>query len=323
MADDKAKHPEETEPSPEEWLALLRRDVKEFNQFRDRHPLLPPRFPEKADFHEVSLKDAFLYEAHFKRADLRGICLAGAALSFADLSGADLRGANLENAEIDYANLEGADLRGANVQRASLAGANLRRACFLGADLRGADLEVSQLKGAELFHAQLQGADLRGVKGYEEAESLSDAFLDSKTRFSGVDTSRMRPKYPLLARFIDDTQFVEAFRTQHPRLAWVWWLTCDYGRSWMRWASWALGMALFFGILFTLFAASFELRAGRDATWFTYFYFSIVTFTTLGFGDVVPKNWPGEVLLSFEVVLGYVMLGGLVSILATKLARRS
>jgi hypothetical protein len=34
---------------------------------------------------------------------------------------------------------------------------------------------------------------------------------------------------------------------------------------------------------------------GRSPTWFTPFYFSIVTFTALGFGDVVPKNLPAEI----------------------------
>ena len=62
---------------------------------------------------------------------------------------------------------------------------------------------------------------------------------------------------------------------------------------------------------------------GRDATAFTPYYFSFVTFTTLGFGDVLPKNLAGELWLTLEVVLGYVMLGGLISIFATKVSRRA
>ena len=59
----------------------------------------------------------------------------------------------------------------------------------------------------------------------------------------------------------------------------------------------------------------------RETTGFTPYYFSIVTFTTLGFGDVIPLNLAGEVWLAIEVVLGYVMLGGLISIFANKLAK--
>jgi len=61
----------------------------------------------------------------------------------------------------------------------------------------------------------------------------------------------------------------------------------------------------------------------RIPTRFTPYYFSIVTFTTLGFGDVTPLNLAAEICLVLEVVLGYVMLGGLISIFASKFARRS
>ncbi len=49
----------------------------------------------------------------------------------------------------------------------------------------------------------------------------------------------------------------------------------------------------------------------------------IVTFTTLGFGDVTPKTTKAALWVMAEVVVGYIMLGGLISILANKLARRS
>lgn len=50
--------------------------------------------------------------------------------------------------------------------------------------------------------------------------------------------------------------------------------------------------------------------------------FLIVTFTTLGFGDIHPLNLAGEVWLALEVLLGYIMLGGLIGVFANKLARR-
>jgi len=58
-------------------------------------------------------------------------------------------------------------------------------------------------------------------------------------------------------------------------------------------------------------------------TRFTPLYFSIVTFSTLGFGDIAPKTFWLEIGVAAEVILGYVMLGGLISIFATKVARRN
>jgi hypothetical protein len=50
-------------------------------------------------------------------------------------------------------------------------------------------------------------------------------------------------------------------------------------------------------------------------------YFSVVTFSTLGFGDIIPCSTAAFVLTGLEVFTGYFMMGGLISIFATKLAR--
>ena len=44
-------------------------------------------------------------------------------------------------------------------------------------------------------------------------------------------------------------------------------------------------------------------------------YFSVVTMTTLGFGDIAanPDSWVGQTLLMLQVILGYVLLGALVT----------
>ena len=44
-------------------------------------------------------------------------------------------------------------------------------------------------------------------------------------------------------------------------------------------------------------------------------YFSVVTMTTLGFGDIAanPDSWQGQVLLMVQVIFGYVLLGALVT----------
>ena len=54
----------------------------------------------------------------------------------------------------------------------------------------------------------------------------------------------------------------------------------------------------------------------------TMVYSSMVTFTTLGLGDVAPKTNFAAMLITTEVIIGYIMLGGLISICSNKLARR-
>ncbi|MDD5599681.1 MAG: ion channel [Victivallaceae bacterium] len=48
-------------------------------------------------------------------------------------------------------------------------------------------------------------------------------------------------------------------------------------------------------------------------------YFSAITFTTLGFGDIVPNSSCGKVVVITEVFLGYVFLGLLLSLMSKKM----
>jgi Ion channel len=82
------------------------------------------------------------------------------------------------------------------------------------------------------------------------------------------------------------------------------------------------GMVAFYAVIFRLFPGLLNSDPGAK-TWFTPFYFSIVTFTTLGFGDVRPACAMGQIIASTEVILGYITLGLLLAVLAEKLARRS
>jgi Ion channel len=88
----------------------------------------------------------------------------------------------------------------------------------------------------------------------------------------------------------------------------------------LRVAAFALGLAGFYGAIHRIFPQILDYKDSAK-TWFTPYYFSIVTFTTLGFGDVKPKTLAGELIVSSEVILGYTTLGLLLSVLAQNVAR--
>ena len=106
-----------------EYLALLKRGVKEWTAWRKEHRDVRP---------------------NLSGADLRG----------AELNGADLSGASLIFVHLSEAQLRTADLRRADLSRADLRGADLSRANLRGADLYWADLsEVHNLEQAQLDSA--------------------------------------------------------------------------------------------------------------------------------------------------------------------------
>lgn len=100
------------------------------------------------------------------------------------------------------------------------------------------------------------------------------------------------------------------------------WGLIDYGRSLLRVAAISFGLAAIYGTIYRIFPNILDYSSSARS-WFTPYYFSIVTYTTLGFGDVKPANLAGEIIVSSEVILGYTTLGLLLSVLAQNVARRS
>ena len=143
---------------------------------------------------------------------------------------------------------------------------------------------------------------------------------------------------PFFKRYVADQQFIRAFNQANPILAKLWRWSSDYGRSLTLWASWSLFIAFLFALAYMPlrtwmptwmqdwtphFHQTTGAYSGEPLTFWNCFYFSVVTFTTLGFGDVVADNAAARLLVTLEVIFGYLMLGGLISIFSNKLASRS
>ncbi len=134
--------------------------------------------------------------------------------------------------------------------------------------------------------------------------------------------------YPIFSRKAKDDLYLLRFQKKHPKLFYLWWIFADCGRSLWRWATWSLIFAIYFAFNFFLidysFTDAFKFNSPLiEKSFLSYVYYSVVTFTTLGFGDITPIVATAQKWVMAEVITGYIMLGGLISILANKLARRS
>jgi uncharacterized protein YjbI with pentapeptide repeats len=257
------------------------------------------------------LEGAELLDAKLEGADLTECRAQRAGFGRADLSGATLFQADLREAALTSASLRRADLRAANLAGARLREVDLTRADLTRADLRGSDLEKGTVRDTLFVETDLRGARLRGLTGYTRARWVGADILD--VDFCGAY---------LLRRTIMDQNYLHEFRNHspiHAALYWVWWATSDCGRSFLRWGLWTVFLAVVFAALFEQVSVDY----GDHPTFFSSLYYSVVTLTTLGYGDVVPASPAAQLLAMTEVILGYVMLGGLLSIFSNKMARRA
>lgn len=279
-----------------------------------------------ADLSGTRLIGAQLDGAVLHRTNLAGAQLTGASMSGADMSeingqqaglgGVDLTDAVMVGADLSGATLSGADATGADLRGANLDDARLRETVLAGADLtrvsaKRADLSEAVVTGAALVDSDLSGARLRRVYGYESANWIGVEILN--VDFSGAYTAR---------RSIIDQNYLHEFRNRdrkHRLLYELWRLTSGCGQSVARWG----GLTAVVTIAFALAYTQVEIDYGDHETPLSPLYFSVVTLTTLGFGDVLPASMPAQILVMGEVTIGYCMLSGLLSIFATRMGRRA
>ena len=215
----------------------------------------------------------------------------------------DLAGAKLSGAYLSGAKLRNADLRGANLSRADLSRAKLSRANISGADLRWAILSKASVVSLEYDRKLMHGKYL-GIRRLDSCYGNS-----------------------IFKRDAQDQDYIDAFRERSTSFwgkVWLWiWEGFDFGRSILGVGAFAFLIVSFFQFIYSLDPGLIAHNPTRNMTIFTPFYFSLSIFTSLGFGDITPQSLIGEILVSIEVLLGYVTLGLLLAILANTVARRS
>lgn len=271
---------------------------------------------ERADLsgallHKACLKGAEFLMANLKGADLSDCRGENAGFAHADLSGANLFSADLSGSSFANAQMLETDLRAAKLCGARFTGSVLTGANFTKTNLQDADLARSCVHEARFEEADLRGASVKQMKGYQSASWLGTDIMN--VDFCGAYAMR---------RFVADQNYLHEFRNQsrtNELLYKAWWLTSDCGRSLVRWSVFTAVLAVIFGVSYKLADVPF----GDNETILSPFYFSVVTLTTLGFGEIVPVTAVQQALVMLEVTTGYMMLGGLISIFANKMARRA
>jgi uncharacterized protein YjbI with pentapeptide repeats len=291
-----------------------------------------------ANLKHAFLQGADLFEAHLEGADLLGAnleeaILLGAHLEGTDLCGAYLEGVNLGNAHLERANLkhaylQGADLFDTHLEDADLKHAHLEGAILLGAHLEGVNLSLTHLMDADFSRAIVDGKTL-----------LWECEVNRYTKFEGVglDSMRIYPRTKQLLEYnIRRMNWEEWYSKKNKslpelyniviwlmkRLVHIFWAISDYGMSTFRIIISFFGSAFMFAVAYRLWpnlvAFNGKIPVKGFQNFLHAFYFSVVTMATLGFGDIAanPDSWQGQLLLMAQVILGYVLLGTLITRLA-------
>lgn len=253
---------------------------------------------------------------------------------------------------VNHASKEGYQLRNADLYRA-----NLRNAHCFKLDLRGSSLMKADLSGANLHCANLTGCNLLGTKFHHaklEHVIWGDKILQEQQAENSKDPlerddlyQQAEEIYRHLRRVFENEGLFETAgyfferemvtrRKQMPKYSFarlmskMVFLFCGYGEEPLRVVIFTNVIIFLFAILYFFSGVSFSgnvlvysSTASLSDNLYTFansLYFSVVTFTTLGYGDLTPQGI-SRFFASCEALIGSFTLALFVVVFVKKMTR--
>ncbi|MHC1597987.1 MAG: pentapeptide repeat-containing protein [Candidatus Methanofastidiosia archaeon] len=294
---------------------------------------------QNADFAKAQLKGTLIQNAFLQRANFRESEMGNANLKNSNLKGANLRGANLKGANFDNTILKNADLFNAKVNGMM----NLRYALI-------DNIVITEKKGNE----DLKNSKyISALKRYDEAIK---SYIDLKNYFNSeglyeksgeyyvrewivkgkvqrtaglldkehLKTNRFMPYYlPISFKYMESRMFPLLVAIES-RMKWIFnkivYHTSRYGESSIRVLLSSLAIIFLYAAFYW---TSHGITPGVDSyvpTFSESIYFSVVTFTTLGYGDYHPKP-SFQLIATSEAIIGAFILAFFVVVVSRRLIR--
>ena len=243
------------------------------------------------------------------------------------LTNCDLYRANLENAHLFKIDLSGSSLMKANLTKANLNYANLEGCNLLGVNLKGAKIE--HVNWGKQLTQEKQAQKARSVENridlYQQAEEIY-RHLRQIAEHQGL--------FELAGHFFQKEMIMRrkqlpkwSFKRIISRLVDIF---CGYGERPLRVIIFSVSLITFFATLYFFSGLSFSGESlafnPHISLWenikvfFGALYFSVVTFTTLGYGDVAPIGI-ARALAALEAFLGSFTLALFVVVFVKKMTR--
>jgi len=304
------------------------------------------------DFGGSDLSDVDFTGAEIDNTHFGGTNLSGAEFYNVDLRTAGLGGTVLEDTKFTKSNLSGLDLSDLN-----LSGCDLQDAELSGTNLRNADLSKSKLEGAIFQSVDLRGTDLSDAQSYQvymqSVRLDSDSNFGNKCCYHKSDGKdieaaiRVYRDYQQVLRENSLPEQVRKFKIleknakkekayKESKSEWlkagisnVIWM---YGESWKRVLLTSTAIMAIYSVLFFFTGINQSSTIPRSYSLLGFdiivpdmvfnlvlsSYFSIVTFTTLGYGDVKPNSIISMVLAGTEALFGGLLIAALVFVLGRR-----
>ena len=262
------------------------------------------------------LKEQYLVDAEMQNCELEKVDFENASMFGVNLSNSNLFKANLENANLKNANLEGCNLLGVNFKNTQL------RNVYWGKDCK----IVNELEAEK---ALAHGDYNKARKKYKEAEDIyrnikislqSQTLSDDTGVFFIREMIAKRKQFNKFSAARIGSKIIE--------------LTTGYGEKLSNIIFTIMGIIIFCMLLYGIEGVKYgdPINGDRIIGFFSddmqkfgflntignLFYFSVVVYSTVGFGEMLPIGPIGKTVMIFEGLVGGLVLAILIIALYKK-----
>ncbi|MFC1577064.1 pentapeptide repeat-containing protein [Candidatus Omnitrophota bacterium] len=303
-------------------VALKERDLKGFNLKRvalSGSSLLGVNFAD-ADLSLADLSGSHLYDSCFKNSNL-----VGTNFSNCDLTNSDFKNAELTKADLSNTRLWNGDFMEANLSEANLYNADLWNASFFNTKFWHTNFvqskfltknSFSRVKGGFLFFDDSKINEAGLFSAEESYRDIKNCFL-----FNGMynDASWASFKEKAMERLL-----LKKKRSAGYLISLLMSLLCGYGERPARVIMSAfLTITAFSVVYYFTGAIESSVYIGEDMSFVDYFYYSAITFTTVGYGDFLPRPFAlFRMLAAAEAFIGTFLTGLFIFTLARRYSAR-
>ncbi|MFM4851164.1 pentapeptide repeat-containing protein [Aeromonas caviae] len=288
---------------------------------------------ENARFINKNGKGADFNGANFDNSKLTGVDMSKCNFSEASMKNISAFSCKFSDSKFIGSNLDSSELQLCYFINSDIIKSSLKGVCFYNSNFYECDFTSSDLSGAKFYGGgrniflkyktrfNLCGARFNDCKFTNETY-FQFASVSRKTDFRTIDfeSARYSPGLKQEIQYCNRRHhWIDWYRDESRTstlLAKAFWGISDYGRSPKRVIASFFSISLIYAMLFYLFPSL--TSAENDLTVIRSIYYSVVTMTTLGFGDIYanPESPIAQLLTVTQVMFGYVLLGALITVLS-------